>query len=446
MLLLLALACPAVEGPDATGSEAAVPTWHADVAPVVMQRCAGCHTNGAIGPFPLDSYAAAAPMALAMAAAVESGSMPPWGAQTTSECEPRFGWKDDLSLSDAEKAMLRSWAEAGAPEGDAATATAVPDALDLGLDGANQQIAPRVGFAASGNRDQYTCFVMDPALTTQRWLTGMQIAAGNSAVVHHALIFADSSGDAASRANADGFYDCPGNEGLGGDLLAAWAPGAVPNEFPENSGIAVPAGSQIVMQIHYHPSGEAAEVDVTTLDLRWVDEEPEHPAVLALIGNAQTEREGLLAGPNDDGGVEFRIPAGEADHTEEMAFPIDSGRRVYQVYMAGTHMHYVGTDMRVWVDHEKPTGDEPESECLVQTPEWDFDWQRGYAYDVPLAEVPQLRNGDTLRMMCRYDNTLNNPGVQRALSDAGETEPQDVYLGETTLDEMCLAVLGIVYE
>lgn len=444
MLLLLALACPS---PDADSAlTGASPTWHADVAPVVMQRCAGCHTAGAIGPFPLDSYATAAPMAGAMAGAVESGSMPPWGARTTSECEPRFGWKDDLSLSDDEKAMMRAWADAGAPEGDAADAADVPEAVDLTLAGANQRIAPKVGFAASGNRDQYTCFVMDPELTSQRWLTGVQVVAGNEAVVHHALVFADESGEAASLANADGYYDCPANEGLGGSLVAAWAPGAVPNETPEHSGIAVPAGARIVMQIHYHPTGETADPDITSLDLRWVDEEPEHSAVMALVGNASSEAGGLLPGPNDDRGVEFRIPAGVADHSEEMAFPIDSGRNVYQVYMAGTHMHYVGTDMRVWVDHKRPTDEEPESECLVQTPAWDFDWQRGYTYDAPLADVPQVRNGDTLRMLCRYNNTLSNPGVQLALEDAGESEPQDVYLGETTLDEMCLAVLGIVYE
>jgi hypothetical protein len=49
-------------------------------------------------------------------------------------------------------------------------------------------------------------------------------------------------------------------------------------------------------------------------------------------------------------------------------------------------------------------------------------------------------------MRCTYDNTLENPGVVRALGDAGETDPVDVYLGETTLDEMCLGVFGIVYQ
>jgi mono/diheme cytochrome c family protein len=89
MLLLLALGCPS---PTDDTTPVAQPTWHGGVAPLVIQRCAGCHTSGAIGPFPLDSYAAAAPMAAAMVAAVDSGSMPPWAAESTDECQPRFGW------------------------------------------------------------------------------------------------------------------------------------------------------------------------------------------------------------------------------------------------------------------------------------------------------------------------------------------------------------------
>ena len=444
MFLLLAFACTTETSTDPVAG--GTPTWSQDIAPLVQERCAGCHAAGEIGPFGLTDHASAAPMAAAMAAAMESGSMPPWGARSTDECTPRYGWQNDLSFSAEETALLRAWADAGAPEGDTATAADVPPTVSLELVGANMHLEPRVGFVASGNRDEFTCFVMDPELTAARWLTGVQVAAGNAAVVHHALIFSDPEGQAAALANADGYYDCPANQGLTGDLLGAWAPGAVPNETPPGAGIAVAAGSGIVMQIHYHPLGEAADIDVTALDIRWTDSEPEHVAVLALVGNASGAGDGLLPGPNDDDGVEFRIPAGATGHTETMEFTIEERRARYQVYMAGTHMHYVGTDMAIWVDHKSPEGDEPATECLVQTPQWDFDWQRGYAYDTDLATVPQVRGGDTIRMRCTYDNTLANPGVALALGDAGLTEPTDVYLGETTLDEMCLGVFGIVVE
>ena len=442
MVMFFVLACASIT-PEA-GADS--PTWNQDIAPLVEARCAGCHAPGEIGPFPLTDYASAAPMASAMAASVESGSMPPWGAEATDECTPRYGWKNDISFTDEEKALLQAWADAGAPEGDPATAAELPPTISLTLEGANQHLEPRAGFVANGGRDQFTCFVMDPELVEERWLTGVQVTAGNKEVVHHALIFADSSGQAAALANADGYYDCAANQGLGGDLIAAWAPGAVPNETPPGVGIAVAAGSDIVMQIHYHSVGDEAEIDVTALDIRWQDTRPDRQAVLALVGNASSRGDGLQPGPNDDRGIEFRIPAGASGHTETMEIALDSPGTRYQLYMAGTHMHYVGTDMAIWVDHANPEGDEPASECLVQTPNWNFDWQRTYAYDTPLETVPQARFGDTLRLRCTYDNTLSNPGVARALSDAGQDEPADVYLGETTLDEMCLGIFGVVVE
>lgn len=82
-------------------------------------------------------------------------------------------------------------------------------------------------------------------------------------------------------------------------------------------------------------------------------------------------------------------------------------------------------------------------------PRYDYDWQQLYRYDAPLAEMPAISGGDSIRMRCTYDNTLDNPGTRRALEDAledaGEDAPVDIHLGEGTLDEMCIAMVGVVY-
>lgn len=445
MLALLLAAC----APDATAPPAEVddtsdssdPTWHQDVAPIVARSCSGCHADGGIAPFALGDYAAAAPMAQAMAAAVEEERMPPWGAQSTETCTPRLGWKDDLRLSEAEKATLRLWADNGAPEGNPGTAADLPVPVSTALDGANQRLEPTESYVSSGESDEFVCFVMDPGHEGTRWLTGTQVIPGNAQVVHHALIFSVDAEAADSLAGDDGRYDCFG--GVGSDelsLVGAWAPGAVAATVPEGSGIAIDDDEKLVVQIHYHPAGETAAPDATAIDLRWIDDEPAMNAVLALIGNAGSEDDGLLPGPNDVAGVEFRIPAGATGHTEEMTFTLNDRGADYAVFLAGTHMHYVGTDMAIWL--EEPSA---EPECLVQTPAWDFNWQRGYTYDAPVDELPRLNRGDTLRLRCTYDNSLANPGVQQALADQGLSEPRDVYLGEETLDEMCLGVFGVLY-
>ena len=55
-------------------------------------------------------------------------------------------------------------------------------------------------------------------------------------------------------------------------------------------------------------------------------------------------------------------------------------------------------------------------------------------------------DGDTISVHCTYDNTLDNPYVQRGLAEQGLTAPVDVYLGEETLDEMCLGIFHVVYD
>jgi hypothetical protein len=152
----------------------------------------------------------------------------------------------------------------------------------------------------------------------------------------------------------------------------------------------------------------------------------------------------LQAGPNDpEDGVEFRIPAGAQGHTETMTFRVPPTVPEAWIWAVGTHMHYVGTDMSVRLAHASPAAGEPDEECLLETPEWDFDWQRGYLVDAPFDDLPRARSGDLLTLSCTYDNSMNNAKVAEALEAQGLSEPRDVVLGENTLDEMCLGAFGI---
>jgi hypothetical protein len=156
--------------------------------------------------------------------------------------------------------------------------------------------------------------------------------------------------------------------------------------------------------------------------------------------------DGLLPGPNDQGGVEFRIPANAAGHIERMRFTIPSVPIPVHVYGAAHHMHYLGTDMKTTIVHQDPENGEPAEECLLPTPQWDFTWQRSYTYDAPLEDLPEMRSGDSIHLRCSYDNTLSNPFLARALAEQQLTAPVDVRLGESTLDEMCLTALMLVHE
>lgn len=429
---LLAVGCvPEPEGP----------TWHADVAPIVQQHCVGCHMDGGIGPFTLEDYATAHVMSGAMLAEVEAGRMPPWGAETTDECAPRFDWKNDLRLSDAQKQVLADWVAAGAPEGD--PADAVPVENDNPLAGPpDLDIAPLVPWTATGDTDQFRCFVLDPGNSTEDlWVTGWQVAPGNDEVVHHALVFLDTEAEATRNADVGDSYECFGNGGLSNtQLIGAWAPGGAGTVMPPDTATRIPAGSLLVMQIHYHPLGEVAAPDATSFRMWTTDTPPRWESAVQLLGNFEPGDDvgELLPGEGDVDGPEFRVPAGAAGHVETMVVDVPSYFPEMRVWAVGTHMHYVGVDMRITLDRGSPRAGEPESECLVQTPQWDFNWQRGYSYDAELDDVPRIRRGDHIELRCTYDNTLDNEFVARALDEAGLDAPVDVGLGETTLDEMCL--------
>ncbi|HEY2735137.1 MAG TPA: hypothetical protein VGI70_14170, partial [Polyangiales bacterium] len=152
----------------------------------------------------------------------------------------------------------------------------------------------------------------------------------------------------------------------------------------------------------------------------------------------------LVKQPDEDN-AEFLIPAGASGHIEENTWTWKLPNGDISIYGMGTHMHLSGRDERVTVDHTAPTAEEGDSECLIETPHWDFNWQRGYGYNAPLDQLSTFHDGDTLHIRCVYDNTLDNPAIAQALGARDLDQPIDIRLGEDTLDEMCLTAVGIEY-
>ncbi|MEZ4470103.1 MAG: hypothetical protein R3F60_04700 [bacterium] len=518
-------------GAGGSGGEAG-PTWHQDVAPLLAEKCAGCHHAGGIAPFALDDFAQASMLVPLLVSTVEAGRMPPWGAQETEECQPR-PFKDDLRLTPAQLDLLKAWQAAGTPEGDAASAAPIPARSLDALANPSLTMTPRVPFVTEGVQDQFRCFVLDPGFTEDVHVNGAHFLAGNPLVVHHALLYVTEDVEEIARMDdGDGGYDCFGGPAVGAQLVAAWAPGGIPMEFPANAGMPISAGAKFVMQIHYHPTGMSAEEDATSVQLRLTDGPPEYLAVSALIGNfsrADDSGDGLLPGPEDPGAPAFVVPAGARGHVERMRFTVPGeldGRPFPGMFIhsIASHMHYVGTDMRIELTRPEavppcevpeldaleacmtekcpgqvgagsvacaqsecaeaveglsgvcgeclvaqvragaadvyagcrvppaPPGqygtipEQPADECLLQTPAWDFSWQRFYAYDAPIDQLPFVQAGDVFEWRCTYDNSMDNPFVREALRQQGLDAPHDVSLGEETLDEMCLMALTLLYK
>jgi len=371
---------------------------------------------------------------------VAERTMPPFGAQETDDCAPALGWRDDPRLTDDEIALFAAWSDAGAPEGDPELAAEITPPPPTDLEDPDLVVPIGTAVEIEGVQDRFICFSLDPGLIEDRYISALQVIAGNDAVVHHVLIYEDETGMTADDNGPDGWYECNQNVGQG-TLIAGWAPGGAPTRMPDGVGRLIESTSRIVLNVHYHPTAVSTEIDdATAVEFEYFDGVPEYIAGYQFFGNVTTAALGLLPGPNDEGGVpQFRIPAGVSDHTEEMRVEVYPTFADAWIYRMGAHMHYLGVDMQVRV--ERADGSD---ECLLNVPTFDFNWQRGYFYDADVDEMPVIGPGDHIYLRCEYDNTLSNPGVVQALQDQGLDEPVDVYYGDGTLDEMCLGTFGTV--
>jgi hypothetical protein len=448
MLLTLTFALGCSGNGDSGTPDPDALTWHRDIAPIVQEHCVVCHSEDGMQPGVLfDDPEVASILSGTMDHQVQAGKMPPFYARETEQCENPWGFDPDPRLSAEELALFSAWADAGGPIGDPATATPLVDPPSNDLTDADLTALPAGQYTtgvAGDVEDEFICFSIDPGQTQERWLQAYQIVPQDLSVVHHVLVGIDETGATASLADENGVYDCFGGFGVDATFIGGWIPGASPVEFPEHSAYRLPAEARVLLQMHYHLVDEP-RADGTGVALRFSDETPVQEAIVTLLGNSgsqQSSGDGLQPGPADDGDPRFFIPAGASDHSETMRYhPWDAVPREMHTFLVANHMHYIGSEMRLWIEHEQ---DSTES-CVLHTPEWDFDWQQFYFYD-PAENAPTASPGDALWLECVYDNSLNNPGLVNALHEAGLTEPADVTLGEGSLDEMCIAVVGMVFD
>jgi hypothetical protein len=194
--------------------------------------------------------------------------MPPWKA------EPGYGdFRDVRRLNDEQIALIQQWASNGVPEGDA-PAPAPPkftDGWQIGQPDRTVTIPTKFSVPAGGP-DIYRCFVIPLNLDKDTYLGALEFRADSRRTVHHALVFTDTTGQGRKLAanSPDGGYTCFGSPGILAPLIGGWAPGMTPRKPAPGFAVNLPKGTDLVLQIHYHPSGAPAE-DQSQLGLFFSD-------------------------------------------------------------------------------------------------------------------------------------------------------------------------------
>src|SRR5438477_3774467 len=111
--------------------------------------------------------------------------------------------------------------------------------------------------APNGGTDEYRCFLVDPGISRNEYLTGSQFLPQNAVIVHHAIFFRINPDEAASARRLDEDspgegWTCFGDSGVqGAPWVSSWAPGGHEVLLGSNLGYAMPPGSLLVMQVHY---------------------------------------------------------------------------------------------------------------------------------------------------------------------------------------------------
>lgn len=381
------------------------PTWADDISCLLYTHCTSCHNSNGIAPFSLMTYNEAASAASGILYAVNNNRMPPWPPDRSYRqlAHERY-------LTQEEKDLITAWVNAGAPQGNPANAPA-PPVYSEEEEITNPDLVVQIPtYTVGSSQDIYRCFVIPTNFGTDKFITGFEVIPGNRSIVHHVLVFRDETDMPAQLDAQDpepGYTSFGGIGSNGAKLIGGWVPGSQVFNTPAGMGIKLPAGTNIVLQIHY-PGGVAGEKDSTKIHIKFSPQ--------------QTLREINIAPPLNhvysitDGPLVIPANTVRTFHAE-YTIPVN-----LTVLSVGPHMHLIGKSI-------KSFGVTPSNDTIkfIDIPKWDFHWQGSYMFRNPI-KVPA---GTVLHCEAVYDNTTGNPNNP-------SNPPQLVIAGEATTDEMML--------
>lgn len=400
-------------------SQGQQPTFERDIAPLVFTKCANCHQAGSVAPFSLTCYEELQKHSAQSRIMVEHQQMPPWRPQVG------FGqFRNELCLSGQEIKAFKQWVELGMPRGDAAHHWEISEwkALSnrhstaeahwqLGEPDLVLKVSEPFRVPADGP-DIYQYFVIPTGLTEDRLIAAIEYRSSNMRVVHHASFRFDDAGNARRLDNEtpDPGYRRFGGWGFEtGGTLGGWAFGLSPQKFPQGLGRPIKAGSDFVLQTHYHPTGKP-ETEQAEIGIHFAA-----PQAQRRIGELIIADQRLL------------IPANDERFVHRTAYELPVAVTAYSVL---PHTHLLGREIAATA--VLPNGVKEE---LIFIDDWRFNWQNQYFFKQP----HHWPAGTRIEFEVIFDNSAANPLNPHAV-------PQWVSWGEETTQEMAVLFIDVATE
>ncbi len=346
-----------------------------------------------MAPMALTSYQEVRPWAKSIRQMVRSKTMPPWFADP---CCGKFS--NDRSLAPADIDSIIQWVDSGAPAGDPKSAPIVrdpPTGWNLGIPDAVFAIPKPFQVPAKGPVD-YQRFVVPLGFKEDRWIQSVEVRPGARSVVHHVVVYIREAG----QTWVTGFTKA--------DILQVYAPGTAPETWPEGMAKLIPAGADLIFEIHYTPKGKPA-VDQTRAAVIFAKALPAKRVLTLQMSNDR-----------------FEIPPGEPNYRVTAWGTLPNDALLLSFF---PHMHLRGKSFEFTriLDNGQP-------QILLRVPHYDFYWQLSYRLATPML----LKKGSRLEWIAVFDNSPNNP--------RNPDPSAEVHYGEQSDSEMMIGFFDVAVD
>jgi hypothetical protein len=357
-------------------------TFYRDVAPILQRNCQECHRPGEIGPMPLLTYDDARRAASRISEMLTIGKMPPWFA------DPGVNrYANDRTLPPADAKTIMTWIDSGAPAGnpkDAPPPRAFVDGWAIGQPDFVIGLPQPFKVPAHGTIE-YQFVVLPLGFTEDKWVQAVEIRPGNRAVVHHVRAMLREPGSKWLAEVPPGVMRPKRGESIegtgllsGNGSLGSYTPGQQPIQFRPGRAMLVPAGSDLVLEIHYTTNGKAAE-DLTHVGFVFAKQRPTELVRRFAMANTR-----------------FAIPPGDANYQVAAAATLRSPVRLISIQ---PHMHLRGRSAEVTV--AIPNGG---ARTVLRVSHYDPLWQLHY----DLADELELPYGTRIDTKWGFDNSRHH--------------------------------------
>jgi peroxiredoxin len=386
----------ATTGPTINFETTEVPSYTADIAPILAENCATCHREGGIAPFAMDSHTMVQGWSPMIREVLMTKRMPP------GQIDGHIGeFINDRLITDEEVRNVIAWADAGAPkDGDSDPLTELTWSTSKWTLGDEPDYiikVPAQPVPATGVLDYRDVAVTIDLGGKDRWLRGSEYIPGDPTVLHHTINALNYPEEIGQRLGA------LGSNNPDKASITAYIPGGTAAFNPPNTGGLLKDGSVLNLNLHYTTNGRET-VDESEIGL-WFYPEDEIP---------EERMSGRCACifPNTWTNIPAHAPAFEQTAT------ITIGKDA-NIHSFLPHMHFRGKYMRFYADY--PDGS---SEELINIAQYNYAWQMSYTY----AEPKFVPAGTKITAVGAFDNSAQNP----ANPDPERTVPW----GQQSWDEM----------